>query len=651
MIEAQQQENIVVIDDNPAARYSTSRILRSAGFEVAEAATGTDGIAMVRADTSLVVLDINLPDIDGFEVCRRLRAQPETERIPVVHLSATFVAELDKVKGFEAGADGYLIHPVEPQVLIATVKALVRTRRAEEATRKSEARFRAVFDQVPTGIALLSEDMTYVNVNPAMCRLLGRSSAELIGINGAALVAAEHKHQIPAVRRQLKEHGHWQGFFPLERSDRSLVDLEWNLSTFSPGVYLAMASDVTERRRVEAERERLLQSERAARSEAERANRIKDDFLATLSHELRNPLHVIVGWAGVLTQVCNDPQLLSGLQAMERSADLLAHLIADLLDVSRITSGKLSLNTEVVNLGSVLDAAIAVVTPSSLAKQIRIERTPGDEAAFVLGDPARLQQVAWNLLANAIKFTPRGGVVRASLQRADSHVVLEVSDTGRGIAPDFLPHIFERFRQEGAGSKSGGGLGLGLAIVKHLVEMHGGSVRAASAGEGRGATFTVTLPVSLTGEAGTRTHAARRPGSPLSAHDLTGLRVLIVDDDPGARAPVRRILTEAGAEVAEAGDVPEALRHLESFAPSLLVSDIGMAEQDGYDLIREIRRRGYGENALPALALTAFAQPEDRRAVLAAGYQMHLTKPVDAQQLLVAVTALAGIAGDETALP
>ncbi|HYC56073.1 MAG TPA: response regulator [Candidatus Binatia bacterium] len=625
---------ILVIDDNAGARYSTSRILRSADFDVLEAATGLDGLEMATEDLALVVLDINLPDIDGFEVCRRLRSRPETERIPILHVSATFVGEMDKVKGLEAGADGYLVHPIEPLVLIATARALMRTRHAE-------AQFRAVFDLVPTGIALVAEDMTYVNVNPALCRLLGRSREELIGRSGNDFVPEGHRHLIPQNVAMLLENGKWEGIFPLLRKDGTRVELEWKLARFSPGVFLALATDVTQRHRVEAERERLLQSERAARSDAERANRIKDDFLATLSHELRNPLHVIVGWSGVLTQVCSDPQLLGGLQAMERSADLLVHLIADLLDVSRITSGKLSLNTEVVNLASVVDAAIAVVTPSSLAKQIRLERTPGDDAAFVLGDPARLQQVAWNLLANAIKFTPRGGVVRASLHREEAHVDLRVTDTGRGIAREFLPHIFERFRQEGSASKSAGGLGLGLAIVKHLVEMHGGTVRVESPGEGMGATFIVSLPVSIAGESDSRI-AVRRVPAPVAAHDLAGLRVLVVDDDPGARAPVRRILTEAGAEVADAGDVATALELVTSFSPGVLVSDIGMAEQDGYDLIREIRRRGLSEQDLPALALTAFAQPEDRRAVLEAGYQMHLTKPVDAQQLLVAVAALSG---------
>ncbi len=635
-------EKIVVIDDNPSARYSTSRILRAEGMEVAEAGTGTEGIELIDKDTGLVVLDINLPDIDGFEVCRRLRAHPEVSHIPIVHLSATFVEDSDKAKGLEGGADGYLTHPVEPIVLVATVNALLRARRAEEATRRSEQRFRAVFETAPSGIALMTAEGIYIDANPAMCRLLDRTRDELVGMSGFDLLAEERQSEGRANNAELLERGNWTGVVPIVRKDGSTIDVEWNAHTFSPGKYLLLGVDVTDKRRADAEREQLLRSERAARAEAERANRTKDDFLATLSHELRSPLHVIVGWAGVLTQLCKDPSLLDGLEAMERSADVLARLIADLLDVARITAGKLNLNTELVDLASVVDAAIAIVTPSALAKQVRLERALPDQPLFVTGDPSRLQQVSWNLLANAIKFTPRDGVVEVSMRAVGGDVELKVSDTGRGIAPGFLPHIFERFRQESAGGSKSGGLGLGLAIVKHLVEMHGGVVRAESAGEGRGATFTVLLPIEMVAENDTR-----RPGSRRGAHapgtaDLSGLRVLVVDDDPGARAPTRRILSDAGAQVAEAGDVTAALDLLESFQPGVLLSDIGMSEQDGYDLIREVRKRGFDSHNLPALAITAFAAPEDRTRILDAGYQMHLPKPVDARRLLLAISALTG---------
>jgi PAS domain S-box-containing protein len=632
-------EIIVVVDDNTAARYATARILRSTGREVLEAGTGTEGLALVDATTSLVVLDINLPDIDGFEVCRRLRADPRVADVPILHLSATFVEEHDKVKGLEGGADGYLTHPVEPLVLVATVNALLRARRAEEARRSSDARFRLMFEKVPTGIALLDQKARYVQANPAMCELLGLSEHELLGRAVEECLAESAKPVFAKRKAELKRKGRWSAHIPAFRKDGSEVAVDWDLSTFSPELVLAIATDVSERQRSEADRERLLQSERAARAEAERANRTKDDFLATLSHELRNPLHVIVNWAGVLTQISKDTELKRGLEAIDRSADLLGQLIGDLLDVARISSGKLSLNTEHIDLVSIVSGAVAVVTPSAVAKQVPIELAMPHQPVFVSGDPARLQQVVWNLVSNAIKFTPSGGTVRVATDVVDSSVITTVTDTGRGIHSDFLPHIFERFRQETSGNRSGGGLGLGLAIVKHLVEMHGGLVEAASEGEGRGATFRFELP--LRGHPGSRDYATGSRPDGSGSFDLSSLRILVIDDDAEVRAPVCRILSDAGAEVAEAADAAHALEQIETFHPSVLVSDIGMEGQDGYELIREVRRRGYAAEQLPALAITAFARPEDRLSVLSAGYQMHLPKPVNAQQLLTAVDSLA----------
>jgi PAS domain S-box-containing protein len=630
-------ERIVVIDDNPAARYSTSRILRSTGREVLEAGTGTEGLNLVDEQTALVVLDINLPDIDGFEVCRRLRAAPGISDVPIVHLSATFVEESDKVRGLEGGADGYLTHPVEPLVLIATVNTLLRARKAEEDRRQSDARFRMMFEKVPTGIALLDDQARYVQVNPAMCALLGLSAEELIGRAVEECLAESGKGTFAARTAELKRAGRWSAHIAAFRKDGSQVAVDWNLSTFSTELVLAIATDISDRLRSEADRERLLQSERAARAEAERANRTKDDFLATLSHELRNPLHVIVNWAGVLTQLSKDPELKRGLEAIDRSADLLGHLIGDLLDVARISAGKLSLNTEQTDLVSIVSGAVAVVTPSAVARQVRIELAMPHQAIFVSGDPARLQQVVWNLVSNAIKFTASGGSVRVATEIVGACAVTTVTDTGRGIHADFLPHIFERFRQETSGKRSGGGLGLGLAIVKHLVEMHGGAVEALSDGEGAGSTFRFELPLSA--QPGSRDYpAATRDAG--GTYDLTSIRVLVIDDDAEVRAPVCRILADAGAEVAESGDVVEALARIESFRPAIVVSDIGMDGKDGYDLIREVRRRGHTAEQLPALAITAFARPEDRLSVLSAGYQMHLPKPVNAQQLLTAVDEL-----------
>jgi PAS domain S-box-containing protein len=668
---------VLVVDDNPATLYATSRVLQSAGFTVIEAATG--GEALARADESpdLVVLDVNLPDMDGFQVCRELRARQRTVRTPVIHLSATFVKDVDKVQGLEAGADGYLTHPVEPPVLIATVNAFLRARQAEEAMRRSEGKFKAIFEQALDGIALLSHDMTCLEVNPAMCQILGRPAGEIVGRPLWVFTPGGREDEVAAVAAPLAATGAWRGSFPLVRADGRRVELDWSISLHSlPGVRLAIVSDVTGRALVEAERERLLASERAARAEAERANRLKDEFLATLSHELRTPLNSILGWSQFLKNSgAGGEDVAEGIDAIERNARVQTELINDLLDVARITSGKLRLNLESIDPARTVGAALDSVMPAANAKEIEVERLLEPDAGPITWDPARLQQVVWNLVNNAVKFTPKNGKIRVGLTRAESLVQITVTDNGQGIRPDFLPHLFERFRQGEGGARRGhGGLGLGLAIVKHLVEMHGGTVTASSAGVGHGSTFTVRLPVTAirgleppAGEqspgerdAGATANpaladsaaptaararaaaaAAPQPFRPVTAPDLAGTRVLVVDDDPDARALVHRVLTDAGAIVTDAASASTALQAVDAFAPHVLVSDIGMPGQDGYDLIRRLRERGYSPQNLPAIALTAFARDEDRRHVLAAGYQRHLAKPVDANELLLATAALA----------
>ena len=648
---------ILVVDDNPATLYATSRIVKAAGFEVLQAESGNQALALA-AQADLVVLDVNLPDIDGFQVCRELRAKPETARTPVLHLSATFVKDVHKVQGLDAGADGYLTHPVEPPVLIATINAFLRARQAEDAMRRSEAKFRAIFDQAPNGISLLGEDLLFLEVNPALCRMIGRAREEVVGKHISMFIPRRGEDAPLDITGELETHRVWRGTFPLIRSDGRQVELEWNVSTHSvPGVRLAILTDVTDRRAIEAERERLLAGERAARTEAERANRIKDDFLATLSHELRTPLNAIVGWSQVLKgdQVSRQ-DVAEGIDAIDRNARAQAQLIADLLDVSRITSGKLRLDVGPVDLAATVDEALEAVAPAARAKEIHLARSLDPGAGQIIGDPARLQQVVWNLVTNAVKFTPKGGRVDVTLERLDSHAQLTVADNGQGIRPDFLPYLFERFRQEDATTRRNhGGLGLGLAIVKHLVEMHGGAVTAESPGDGLGSTFRVRIPLAAVmpdardtaAGAAAAPHGASAPtksppSRPIDPCSLHGVRVLIVDDDPDARSLVTRVLRGCDADVADAADVPAALAALKQFNPHLIISDIGMPGEDGYDLIRSIRRAPAPTNTLPAIALTAFARAEDRAQALAAGFQVHLAKPVDRNDLLAAVASLVG---------
>jgi signal transduction histidine kinase/CheY-like chemotaxis protein len=401
----------------------------------------------------------------------------------------------------------------------------------------------------------------------------------------------------------------------------------------------------------QAEREELLASERAARAEAERASRMKDEFVATLSHELRTPLTPILGWVTILRQIAGkEAQVAQGLDVIERNARLQADLISDLLEMSRIISGKQRLDVQTVDLVEVAQAALATAQPAAVARDIRLVTRFDADAAFLRGDPSRLQQVIWNLVSNAIKFTGRGGAVEVSLRRADSEVEIVVADTGQGISPELLPYVFERFRQgDSSTTRKHGGLGLGLAIVRQLVELHGGSVRAESAGEGRGSVFTVSLPRLPALDTPLDGQGSVRPGTdaPGQAVDepisLDGLDVLVVDDDDDSRDLLRRLLEHSGASARLVGSAQAALEVYRDAPPQLLISDIGMPEMDGYELIRRVREidRERGRPT-PAIALTAFARTEDRNRALLAGYQMHVAKPVAPAELLAAVATLAG---------
>lgn len=633
---------ILVVDDNPSTRYSTGRILRAAGFVIREAATGREALEMAEDPPHAVVLDVNLPDIDGFEVCSILKAREKTSCTPIIYLSATFVEAGDKVQGLESGADAYLTHPVEPQVLVATINAFLRARNAEERMRRSEEKFRAIFDQAVNGIVLMSEDQVYLEVNPAMCRILGRERDEIVGRRGFEFMPPGHEDLQAEISRKLAADRAWSGSFPLLRPDGSLVELEWNISIHSlPGVRLAVVTDITERRAAENERERLLGSERAARTEAERASRLKDEFLATVSHELRSPLNAIVGWSHVLKMrgTADLRDYRAGVEAIERNAKVQAQLIADLLDVSRITSGKMRLELQRVEMEEVIHHSVDGVRAAAVAKNIAIEQDIDPRGTQVSGDPVRLQQVMGNLLANAIKFTPQGGHVFVRLRRSPSGIEIAVIDDGQGISAEFLPFIFDTFRQEdAAASRSHEGLGLGLAIVKRLVEMHGGSVCVRSAGEGKGATFVVTLPLPPS----ERDVEHSPPQAPVAdvtdTEALRGLRLLVVDDDADARMIVRRLMIDYDVDVIEAATVVEALALMEACNPQLILSDIGMPKDDGYQLIRQVRARGCD---VPAIALTAFVQPEDRARVLSAGFAAHLMKPVNPDKLISTVASFA----------
>jgi signal transduction histidine kinase len=403
------------------------------------------------------------------------------------------------------------------------------------------------------------------------------------------------------------------------------------------------------RKRSEEEREQLLAREQAARAQAEEANRLKDEFLATISHELRTPLNHMLGWVMMLRSgSLQAEKSAEALETIERNVRAQNRLVEDLLDVSRTVTGRMQLHIQPVAPAQLVEAALASVRPAAEAKGVRLQVALDSRPGTISGDPDRLQQVIWNLVSNAIKFTPKGGRVQARIERLNSHVEIKVSDTGEGIAPEFLPHVFDRFSQaDGSSKRRYGGLGLGLAIVRHLVELHGGSVRVESPGLGQGATFTVVLPLTIVHSLPEQTrpqevldsNSLKRDGVPR----LDGTRVLIVDDEDDARALLITILSANGAEVKAASGRAEALEAVEEWRPDVLVSDIGMPNGDGYELIREIRRTdSMAGRQLPAVALTAYARADDRMRALAAGFQMHVTKPVEPRELLVVVASLAG---------
>ncbi len=501
--------------------------------------------------------------------------------------------------------------------------------------------------------AIISTDLdgTINSWNNGAQRLYGYTASETIGNPVTMLLPPVRMDEEPRILELLRSGERIDHYETIRRrKDGSDIDVSLTVSPIQnqAGEIIGAsktARDITERKRAEAEREQFLAREREARAEAESANRLKDEFLATVSHELRSPLNVILGWARLLSDSQpSEDQLEHGLEIIERNAQAQARLIEDLLDVSRIVSGKLSMQTRPVLLNRMIEGVVSGVRPSAEAKGIglSLNKSPGDIS--IIGDADRLQQIIWNLLSNSIKFTPDGGWIEVDLKSVDQHVEIRVRDTGRGISPEFLPHVFDRFRQAyrtDAGARAG--LGLGLTIVRYIVEAHGGSVTAESPGVGQGSTFTIILPMAPASSApipAIERHQSRfKPGALPS---LDGVRVLVVDDDEDARDVLKAVLENYGAEVTTAASGKQALDFLAADKFDVLVSDINMPGIDGYELIRRVRALKAEEGGrIPAAALTAYARAEDRVQALQSGYQMHIPKPIEPAELEVVVATLA----------
>ena len=568
--------SILLVDDHPENLLALEAILKDTGHTLVRARSGAEALrAVLRQEFALILMDVAMPDLDGYETAELIRRRERSRYTPIIFLTANVKSDTHVFRGYSVGAVDYLFKPFVPEVLLSKV---------------------AVFVELYTKRQTIKE------------------SADAL------------KHAYDEMEQRVEERTS-----ELAETNRSLE------------------AEMAERQRIEIERAQLLEREQRARLDAQAMNRLKDEFLATLSHELRTPLNAILGWAHIL-QVGrrDDASVDRATRVIKNNAQAQAQLVADILDVSRIIGGKLNLHLGLVSLRTVIEAALESVQPAADAKGI-VVNTVFDEVAPIVADRGRLQQVMWNLLSNAIKFTPKEGHVRIEVQAQGGDVVVTVADSGQGIDPDFLPHVFERFTQaDSSFSRLHAGLGLGMAIVRHLVELHGGSVKAASDGKDQGATFTVSIPFGVRPPEGALPEIERRTETRATGwesvpmlHDIT---VLIVDDDADAREVVELMLRTRGAHVTACSSATEALEAVTAHPPDVVISDIAMPGQDGLEFIRQLReRRPQQGGQVPAIALTAYAGPHDSEMTLAAGFDRHMTKPVEPADLITAVAQLAGV--------
>ncbi len=603
--------------------------------------------------TRLVSPALRLPSLADLEKLNAALEQEVATRSQAEEKVRRFNAELEE-KVQERTAQ---LHALNEDLR----RQIAERERARAEVRQSEERFRQLADAMPQIVWAARPDGTVDYHNQQWHRYTGLPEHET---GEAGWEPVLHPDDLAATQEAWSQAVRAQTPYETEYRIKRASDgaFRWFLGRGLPikdaaghtERWFGTSTDVDDYKQLLAQNATLLDSERAARAESERTGRMKDEFLATLSHELRTPLNAIYGWVQVLRSgSSNAEEMAQGLSTIERNARAQKQIIDDLLDMSAIIAGKLRMDVQRVDLAPVVEAAVETVRPAADAKGIRLQTVIDPLARPVSGDANRLQQICWNLLANAVKFTPKGGRVQILLERVNSHLEISVIDSGEGISPEFLPHVFDRFRQEDAStSRRHGGLGLGLAIVKKLVELHGGTVRAKSGGPDQGSTFAVALPLTAVHPETDAPHlrserehpAADSPASLLNVGlDLSGVKVLVVDDEPDARLLVKKVLETCGARVRTAGSGAEATAQIAEEKPDVLVSDIGMPVENGYELMRRIRQLApeHGGN-VPALALTAYARSEDRMKAVRAGFQMHISKPVEPAELLTMVGSLAG---------
>jgi PAS domain S-box-containing protein len=659
---------ILMVDDHQPNLLALEAILAPLGEELVGVTSGEDALRqLLEGEFALILMDVQMPGMDGIETAAVIKQRERNRSTPIIFLTAIAKDPSFIFKGYSQGAVDYLLKPFDPEILRTKVSvfvdlwrrgelikrqaAMLRAQDLRDMERRSEVRYHALTDSMPQCVWAARRDGEIYYCNRVWREYAGPSA-------GLSFFGAVPEEELPAVQSA------WtaaiRGGRGLEREQRLRRhdgELRWHLCRVVPERdehdaivgWIATATDIDHQKRVEEAHGALLLREQEARAQLEAANRSKDEFLATVSHELRTPLNAILGWTRMLQTgaVEGGDRMQRALETIERNARAQTQLVEDILDVSRIIAGKLRVQVRPIDLRGVILAAVDAVRPAADAKQVELALDLSCDANDFYGDPDRLQQVVWNLLSNALKFTPGKGKVTVELRRSNGHVEIAVTDTGMGIAADFLPHVFDRFRQADSSiTRTQGGLGLGLAIVRHLVEVHGGTVRAESEGEGKGARFTVRLPVrevqpqAEEDVGGSASGADPERAAPVGPTCLSGVRVLVVDDDPDARELLRVMLGNYGAQVLAASSVDEALESISRQAPDVLVSDIGLPSEDGYALIRRIR--GSPQTArLPALALTAYATPADHQRALEAGFQKHVSKPVEPAELAAVLVSMA----------
>jgi PAS domain S-box-containing protein len=687
--------NILIVDDEPANLVVLETVLDDPSYRLVRAESADQALmALVQEEFALLVLDIRMPGMTGLELAQLVKERRKTASVPIIFLTAYYDKDQHVLEGYQTGAVDFLSKPVNAAVLRSKVAVFAELHRksralaqanlalrgeveerrlAEEqlrelnrtleervtertdALRVADKQLRDMMGSISDGLLMLDRDWRFTYANERGARVVGVPVERLLGtcvwdLSAPMLSATAREAVLQAMAS--RQTVTFEEFFaaPVDR----WLQCHCYPSEVGLSVYFL---DITDRREVESRREALLEAERAARAEGERVARAKEEFLASLSHELRTPLAAILGWTSIMRRDGVDAATVArGIDVVTRNAQALSHLVADLLDVSRIVSGKLSIRAEPVDLNRVAATASDTARPDAEAKGVTLVNDLSPAALAMVGDSARLHQVASNLLGNAVKFTRAGGTVTLSTSATDTDVELCVSDTGEGIAPDFLPHLFERFTQaDGSAARHQGGLGLGLSIAKNLVEMHAGTLTAFSAGTGLGATFKVRLPRAPAGEAPAAAPvsvvdtAGRGPGEV----DLRGVSVLLVDDHEDVLEVECRLLSTSGARVTAVNNAALALDHLQQQTFDLLLSDLGMPGMDGYALIRRVRQElGLSPQTLPAAAVTAFVRAEDRQLALREGYQGIIQKPVVPNEMLRLVASLLDLrssASSETA--